>query len=311
MCGDFLQLPPIIKQELKSTIRKKFCFQTKAWAKCVNSCYELQKVHRQSDPEFVSILNSIRIGRVTEEITTRLQLTSNKVIDKDGILATQLCSLMQDVNAINERKLDDLPGDAKIYDAIDSDKNMSKQLDSQTTIPSKLVIKIGAQVMLMKNLNLSEGLVNGARGVVVKFSDGFPVVRFKSNQEIIIKPDRWVIKASGGFSYSRKQIPLRLAWAFSIHKSQGLTLDCVEISLKSVFEAGQAYVALSRAKSLDTLRLLDFNSNQVWADPDVLMFYRNFRRRLKQLEIVPVGPVGKKSTALLKSIKNRKLVTIS
>uniref|UniRef100_A0AAV2JRN5 ATP-dependent DNA helicase PIF1 n=1 Tax=Knipowitschia caucasica TaxID=637954 RepID=A0AAV2JRN5_KNICA len=92
-----------------------------------------------------------------------------------------------------------------------------------------------------------------------------------------MKPERWVFRSGTGL-LSRQQLPLKLAWAISIHKSQGMTLDCVEISLARVFESGQAYVALSRARSLDGLRVLDFDPRVVKADPDVLSFYRRLRK---------------------------------
>lgn len=101
--------------------------------------------------------------------------------------------------------------------------------------------------------------------------------------------ERWSLKTAEGNSITRKQIPLRLAWAFSIHKSQGLTLDCVEMSLSRVFEAGQAYVALSRAQSLETLRVLDFRASQVWAHPDVLQFYKRVKRRTENVRLIPLA----------------------
>lgn len=143
------------------------------------------------------------------------------------------------------------------------------------------------QVMLLKNINVSKGLVNGARGVVKEFKNELPLVKFR-NQLYLAQPERWSLKTSTGV-VARKQVPLRLAWAFSIHKSQGLTLDCVEMSLNRVFEAGQAYVALSRAQSLKTLRVLDFKTSQVWANPDVINFYSKLRIQRDCSNLVPLG----------------------
>ncbi|XP_022823015.1 ATP-dependent DNA helicase PIF1 [Spodoptera litura] len=297
LCGDFLQLPPVVD---KGKNGKRFCFQSACWDKCIQLCFELKQVHRQKDSEFISILNSIRIGRVTKEISDRLVGTSRQNIESDGILATRLCSHTNDSKMINDSKLSDLDGEEKIFTSQDSD-NATKLLDMQTIAPSKLLLKVGAQVMLLKNVNVNAGLVNGARGVVVRFEEGFPVVRFKNKKEYTARTERWYVKNSNGSLLCRRQVPLNLAWAFSIHKSQGLTLDCVEMSLSKIFEAGQAYVALSRAQSLDTLRVLDFDSRHVWADPNVLEFYQRFRRRLQQMEVIPLGrPLSDKTNRKLK-----------
>lgn len=296
LCGDFLQLPPVVDKNKQ----KRFCFQSHCWDKCIELCFELKQVHRQTDQEFISILNSIRIGRVTKEISDRLTRTARQKIEADGILATRLCSHTNDSKMINESKLIALDGEGKLFTSQDSD-NATTLLDMQTIAPSKLMLKIGAQVMLLKNINVNSGLVNGARGIVVRFEEGFPVVRFKNKKEYIARTERWYVKNLNGTLLCRRQVPLSLAWAFSIHKSQGLTLDCVEMSLSKIFEAGQAYVALSRAQSLDSLRVLDFDSRHVWANPDVLEFYQRFRRRLQQMEIVPLGrPLPEKATKKLK-----------
>ncbi|XP_053695061.1 ATP-dependent DNA helicase PIF1 [Sabethes cyaneus] len=332
LCGDFFQLPPVVKQDkfsrgalsqdTNSQSVVRFCFQTKAWKECIQNSYELTVVHRQKDPEFVSILNSIRIGRVTTEIRDRLAATSKQKIEVEGILATQLCSHTNDADLINQSKLNNLPGEEKTYHATDSDAYMSKQLDQQVQAPGKLTLKVGAQVMLLKNLNIAEGLVNGARGVVLDYVQGYPLVKFKK-REYLVKPEKWSIKTAGAVIVSRTQVPLKLAWAFSIHKSQGLTLDCVEMSLSKVFEAGQAYVALSRAQSLDSLRVLDFDGKQVWANPKVLEYYRDLRRQIRDRELMAPVAVGqqrkkegglKKSLSamgLTKSLMSKPLVTIN
>lgn len=288
LCGDFLQLPPIAEGFGEAKKELKFCFQTKAWQNCVQRYFELKRVHRQTDAEFIDILNSIRIGRVSQEIVDKLNATSKQKIEGNGILATRLCSHTADVNIINESKLSELAGESKVFEAQDSDKFLSKQLDAQTPVPSRLVLKVGAQVMLLKNINVSIGLVNGARGVVKEFKDGLPVVQFR-NKEYVTKQERWIVKSGQGSTAVRVQIPLKLAWAFSIHKSQGLTLDCVEMSLARVFEAGQAYVALSRAQSLTTLRVLDFKASQVWANPNVLDFCTKLQRRIEDTKLIPLG----------------------
>ncbi|XP_017029552.1 ATP-dependent DNA helicase PIF1 [Drosophila kikkawai] len=328
LCGDFLQLPPVIKSDFgaapSSTPQQRFCFQSSAWETCIQCVYELKQVHRQSDPEFVKILNHLRIGHVNDTITTRLAATSKQKIEGNGILATQLCSHTNDANSINESKLENLQGDKVLFKADDSDASMTKQMDQQVQAPSQLYLKVNAQVMLLKNINIANGLVNGARGVVVRIDkDNLPVVRFKNNQEYVCRHEKWIIKTATGGILTRRQVPLKLAWAFSIHKSQGLTLDCVEMSLSKVFEAGQAYVALSRAKSLQSIRILDFDAKQVWANPQVLQFYKGFRRKLMDTTMIPLGPKnkdkkpgeGKSATSALaklkKSLMNKPLVSIS
>ena len=285
LCGDFFQLPPVSGRDKKA----KFCFQSSAWEKCVHFNFELQQVHRQKDPEFIKILNSIRIGRVTDDIAATLKATAKQKIENNGILATRLCSHVNEAEEINEFQLNELQGESKVYVAQDSDQSSTPTLNQQLTAPGKLLLKVGAQVMLLKNINVANGLVNGARGVVIKFADNVPVVQFKSGTQYHAKLEKWSLKTSIGSVIHRKQVPLKLAWAFSIHKSQGLTLDCVEMCLARAFDAGQSYVALSRAQSLQSLRVLDFSNQQVWAHSEVLMFYKRFRRNLQEMEMIPLG----------------------
>lgn len=317
LCGDFLQLPPVSKVVENSN---RFCFQTEIWNTCVHRYFELEQVHRQVDQTFIDILNSIRIGKVTDEISNKLLATSKKTIEQNGILATRLCSHTNDANIINESKLNALSGAEMTFLAQDSDAYISKQLDQQLTVPGKLVLKVGAQVMLLKNINIGSGLVNGARGVIKEFKEGLPVVQFRSIL-YTAKQEKWSVKTAGGAVLTRKQVPLKLAWAFSIHKSQGLTLDCVEMSLAKVFEAGQAYVALSRAQSLETLRVLDFKASQVWADPVVLKFYKRLKSEIECAKKYPVNrplksislnkPVHKSKPINKKLFSSAPLVSIS
>lgn len=156
LCGDFLQLPPVTKTSFDNrgggfdlapaTPSKRFCFQSDAWSKVIEISYELKIVHRQKDAEFVRILNLLRIGHVSAEVTERLLATSKQKIETGGILATQLCSHAADAAAINETKLLRLEGETRVFSATDSDASASKQLDTQVPAPARLELKIGAQV---------------------------------------------------------------------------------------------------------------------------------------------------------------------
>ncbi|XP_042354055.1 ATP-dependent DNA helicase PIF1 [Plectropomus leopardus] len=277
VCGDFLQLPPVSKGKEKAS----FCFQARSWRKVIQVNMELMEVRRQTDQSFISLLQAVRVGRVTEEVTAKLMESAYHHIERDGILATRLCTHKDDVELTNENKLQQLPGSVRVFEALDSDPALVKTIDAHSPVSRLIQLKVGAQVMLTKNLDVARGLVNGARGVVVAFESGkhgLPRVRFMCGVTEVLKPERWVFKSGGGIHLSRQQLPLKLAWAISIHKSQGMTLDCVEISLARVFESGQAYVALSRARSLEGLRVMDFDPSVVRADPDVLVFYKKLRK---------------------------------
>ncbi|XP_048353210.1 ATP-dependent DNA helicase PIF1 isoform X2 [Sphaerodactylus townsendi] len=277
ICGDFLQLPPVSK----GTEQAKFCFQAKSWMKCIHLNMELTKVQRQTDRDFIALLDAVRQGRCTEEVTKQLTATAAHRVERDGILATQLCTHKDDVELTNTKRLQKLSGEPRCFKAVDSDPGLVKTLDAQCPVSSIIELKLGAQVMLTKNLDVSRGLVNGARGVVIGFETegkGLPKVRFLCGVTTLVGLERWVLKGPAGTHLTRQQLPLKLAWAISIHKSQGMSLDCVEISLARVFECGQAYVALSRARSLTGLRVLDFDPSAVKANSCVLHFYRCLRK---------------------------------
>ncbi|XP_064123471.1 ATP-dependent DNA helicase PIF1 isoform X3 [Loxodonta africana] len=285
ICGDFLQLPPVTK----GSQPPQFCFQAKSWRKCIPVILELTEVWRQADQAFISLLQAVRLGRCrnwdskrcSDEVTRQLRATAAHKVGRDGIVATRLCTHQDEVALTNERWLQELPGEVHSFEAMDSDPEQARTLDAQCPASRVLQLKLGAQVMLVKNLAVSRGLVNGARGVVVGFEAegrGLPQVRFLCGITEVIRADRWTVQATGGQLLSRQQLPLQLAWAISIHKSQGMSLDCVEISLGRVFASGQAYVALSRARSLQGLRVLDFDPMVVCCDPRVLRFYATLRR---------------------------------
>ncbi|XP_039242666.1 ATP-dependent DNA helicase PIF1-like [Pipra filicauda] len=219
ICGDFLQLPPVCKANEET----KFCFQAKSWRKCIHINMELTEVRRQTDKTFVSLLSAIRLGRCTEEVTRQLMQTATNRSERDGILATRLCTHKDDVEITNERRLQQLSGEVHTFEALDSDPMLVKLIDAQCPVGGRVELKLGAQVMLAKNLDVSQGLVNGARGVVVGFESeqkGLPKVRFLCGVTQVIRMEKWVFKGPSGVHLSRQQLPLKLAWAISIHKSQ-------------------------------------------------------------------------------------------
>ena len=273
LSGDFFQLPPVSKNPAS----RRFAFEAESWERCVQANVQLTQVFRQRDNDFIEILSHIRDGTVPESTLRALLARCSAPLSlEDGILPTQLFTHRADVEAINERQLASLSGDLVNFSA--QDNGDAAALQSSCPAPRSLRLKVGAQVMLTRNISARKGLVNGARGVVEKFtSGGEPVVKFAAREgddAIIIGRERYSIRVGGQESAYRMQIPLALAWAVTVHKSQGLSLDRVEVSLDRAFESGMAYVALSRARSLEGLRIVGgIASAAMKADPKVLRFY--------------------------------------
>jgi ATP-dependent DNA helicase PIF1 len=271
LCGDFHQLPPVSKDPAT----RRFAFEAESWGRCVRASVQLTRVFRQRDGDFIDILAQIRSGAIPEASLRSLLARCSAPLDlDDGIRPTQLFTHRADVDAINQRELADLPGDAVVFNALDTGN--SDALAAACPAPRTLRLKLGAQVMLNRNISARQGLVNGARGVVERFTPGgMPVVRFAaSDAAITISRERWTVRVGGQEAASRAQVPLALAWAVTVHKSQGLTLDRVEVSLDRAFEAGMAYVALSRARSLEGLRIVGGVAGAALrADPKVVDFY--------------------------------------
>ena len=161
--------------------------------------------------------------------------------------------------------------------------NSIELLRKNCIAPDELHLKVGAQVMMLKNTYAKDGIINGSIGVVIGFSPKkeYPIVEFQNGTEIVVAPEIWEIERFDNISNQliveaeMTQIPLRLAWAMTIHKSQGMTLDCAECDLKSVFTEGQVYVALSRVRNLKSLYIKSFNINNIKANQKVIDFYTN------------------------------------
>jgi len=266
LCGDFCQLPPVSGD---------YCFKSTIWSISNIEIVQLTIPMRQSeDAEFFEILNAVRWGNCSPEILMRLKALKDTEY-LDGIEPTVLHSKNIDVDFINVNKLEELvDGGAEIvkYELKTSRNTLAKTWAESLKIPEVLDLCIGVQVMLSVNLSIERGLVNGSRGVVVKldktivevkFQNGLtePITYFQKEDEDI--KDLWI-------SY----IPLKLAYAISIHKSQSMTLDAVEMDLGlSIFSEGQAYTALSRARNLKSIRMKGISSKSFKSSLVVRDFY--------------------------------------
>lgn len=279
--GDFCQLPPIADDASKVV---KYAFEADCWNDSFSLQVELTRIFRQSDPRFIEVLQGIRVGEVDQDDLSFLEkYCSEAECDPSAV---QLYPLNRIVKKVNEEKLKSLRKDVVLYTAVDDGWNSWKRLLSQGIAPDEISICLGARVMLVKNLKTWNGLVNGATGTVVKFvkeagigdicsENLLPEVKFDSGKVEVIGPEEWHVTDGDVVVARRKQIPLILAWALSIHKCQGMSLDKAYINLSGAFGCGMVYTALSRVKSLDGLHLSGFTPSSIRANPKVTNFYRN------------------------------------
>eukprot|EP01117_Protostelium_nocturnum_P009436 TRINITY_DN3367_c0_g2_i2.p1 TRINITY_DN3367_c0_g2~~TRINITY_DN3367_c0_g2_i2.p1 ORF type:complete len:715 (-),score=172.83 TRINITY_DN3367_c0_g2_i2:1883-4027(-) len=297
LSGDFFQLPPI--QRIGATDAPLFCFESPYWPKCITSVIELKGVFRQSDPIFVNFLNQIRHGILDDKGKALLESCKGREFLQDVIEPTVIYPYNKDVDEINHQKLKEITSRGKLYKAKDKGKSPHLELlQSHCAAPSELKLKVGCQVLLLKN-SKRKNLVNGLRGVVIGFDEtkrGYPRVFFGNGEEATVEPERWAIEVNGLEVASREQVPLKLAWAISIHKCQGMSISRCELSLAGVFEYGQSYVALSRVSSLEGLRIVDYREKSIRAHPKVIEFYSTFSEDKSSLQ---AGKLVQQKTAKL------------
>jgi hypothetical protein len=266
--GDFFQLPPVSKEPKE----KRFAWQSPAWkALELQTCY-LQEKFRQDDDRLIQILDDIRVGSISESSEKLLAERHEKELTSH-FTPTKLYTHNVDVDRINLAELEKLPGVAKlfVYESKGSQKNIEKIFKSSLVL-EELALKKGAVVIFIKN-NTEEGYVNGTTGTVESFSpiDNMPIVRTTKGKKIKLDLEDWSLENdSGTVTATVSQVPLRLAWAITIHKSQGMTLDAAEIDLSKTFETGQGYVALSRIRNIEGLRLMGLNTMALRVDPLIL-----------------------------------------
>jgi len=267
LSGDFFQLPPVVKGEQKIA----FINSSKAWRDMnLRICY-LTEQFRQSDGDSLTqILNEIRGGEVTEE--SRFLLGEQVYAEfGEGVRPTRLFTHNRDVDALNKKELDGIDDDDVFVSEMDTrgKRTLVDGLKNGVLAPENLELKREAVVMFVKN-NFDAGYVNGTLGVVEDFEDEMPVVRTFDGKYITVAPASWTIEDNDKVMAEVRQFPLRLAWAITIHKSQGMSLDAAEINLSNSFVPGQGYVALSRLRTLSGLLLKGMNEIALSVNSDVL-----------------------------------------
>ncbi|KAH6788835.1 hypothetical protein C2S51_003841 [Perilla frutescens var. frutescens] len=293
--GDFFQLPPVMVKKKKKG-GKVYAFEADCWSSSFDLQVELTSVFRQSDSLLVHLLQGIRKGDVDLD---DLELLVNCCsVDEPDPSAVRLFPRIADVNTVNKLKMEGLNEEICVYKAQDSGElQWMRQLRSGIA-HDQLEICVGARVMLIKNINPWRKLVNGATGTVMELckvdekdyemsdmcSHGnvLPLVKLDSGFELIVKPETWEVRDGERIVARRRQIPLILSWALSIHKCQGMTLDKLHTDLSRVFGYGMVYVALSRVRSLAGLHLSGLEPSKIIAHPKVLEFYRGFSSAQQQ-----------------------------
>jgi ATP-dependent DNA helicase PIF1 len=266
--GDFFQLPPVSKEPKD----KRFAWQSPAWKDLeLNTCY-LHEKYRQDDDTLISILDEIRSGTVSDATHQVFSERYNKKLDID-FTPTKLYTHNIDIDRINTQELEKLESEVREfeYESKGSKSNVEKIFKS-ALVTETLVLKKDAVVFFIKN-NPEKGYLNGTTGIVTGFDgkSGLPIVNIASGKSITVEKDEWSLDDKNGKqSCVVTQVPLRLAWAMTIHKSQGMTLDAAEIDLSKAFEVGQGYVALSRLKNIEGLSLLGINDIALRVDPLIL-----------------------------------------
>lgn len=280
-CGDFFQLPPVRKE---GETPVAFAYASRIWKQIDLKICCLDEQHRHKDNRLIRALNAIRNDEVTEEIKAIINSCRDRVFIPP-IQPVRLFTHNIDADAINRRELEKISGRVYAYNMRSrGNKKLVETMSTYCLAPSRLELKKGARVMFVKN-NFEEGYVNGTLGTVVDFDEEtkMPVVKTDSGRRIVAGPVSWLMEEYDEIVAEIKQVPLRLAWAITIHKSQGMSLDEAEIDLSKTFEYGMGYVALSRVPSLAGLSILGLNDMAFRVHQEAREMDKEFRRRSKDL----------------------------
>ncbi len=272
LVGDFFQLPPVSRSAVQ------FAFESPSWTKLNPIVCYLTEQHRQEDASFLSILGAIRAG---EWDHTHVSAITAREAEYDSLEegVPQLFTHNADVDRINAQELAKLPGAPKTFSMSQAGSAaLAEALKRGCLSPETLVLKEGAVVMATKN-NPAAGYANGTLGIVIGFErgTGYPIIETRNGRELTIAPADWAVEEGGKVKAKLSQVPLKLAWAITVHKSQGQSLDAAAMDLSRSFEYGQGYVALSRVRTLAGVHLLGWSENALMVHPQVLALDKQMR----------------------------------
>jgi ATP-dependent DNA helicase PIF1 len=285
-CGDFFQLPPIKENDDNGD---SFITNSSVWQELQPDIIYLQKQYRQKeDNDYSEILNGIRDGYLRpsqiNQITNRLNQTPSQ---KELSSITRIHTINRNVDSVNSRRLTEIESPEKIYFATYSGRKDKIELIKKSSLASdELILKKGAFVMFIKN-SLEKKYINGSLGTVEDFDKetGYPLIILKNGSKVLAKPDTWELTDGEKTVASMSQIPLKLAWAITVHKSQGMSLDSAVINLSETFVEGMGYVALSRVKSLDNLYLEGLNNKALLVSNEAKALNKHFLEASLQAKI--------------------------
>jgi len=299
--GDFYQLPPVGNRADPDSV--KFCFQSTDWKRAFPNMIEFTEIFRQKDPIYSKLLNQVRIGRLSKSNNERLMDRVGMSAPEDAVIKpAKIFPTKDKVNYVNQLEMSRLDTEERTFTlskvnhvdmaAMSAKDRRLKGCYSEAAIEYELAhiqnsincdetfkCKIGAQVMCIVNKETASGekLCNGSQGIVVQFNGaGYPIVLFKNGVETVMEQHLWKSEKIPGVGI--QQVPLILAWALTVHKIQGATLDCAEVDAGTgIFECGQTYVSLSRVKSLEGLYLTSYDPRRIKINKDVQDFYQELQ----------------------------------
>jgi ATP-dependent exoDNAse (exonuclease V) alpha subunit len=307
LCGDFFQLPPVSRMGEQQA---RFIYDSMSWKEGNFVVCYLHENYRQNDDPILAVLNEIRSGEVGEDSREQLKSRHLKVISQGGddeviyksedpnsasidSESTRLYTHNIDVDSINDRELSKVGESEIVYEMTSKGKKpLVEALKKSCLAPEILRLKKGARVMCVKN-NFDKGYVNGTLGVVISCAFGAnPIIRtvpspgYPEGRKIEIEKATWVIEEDDKILAELNQYPLRLAWAITVHKSQGMSLDKIEVDLSKAFEPGMGYVALSRVRTLSGLSISGFSENALCINREVLEYDRHLKALSEKAERV-------------------------